>query len=225
MPANDLDYIVFDLETGGLKPDHHEVLQIGAKAYNGRTLEPYPVESGGEFNIYLRPNYPERLEAQALAVNGLTLELLEARGIDQKVGWLQFREWAAQYRRKGPLGAPIACGKNIRRFDLKFVAVLDALYCKGKSGAFNSRIELDLQDDLWRWFAGDPTLGDYSMDTVRKYFGLPPSPTHDALIDARETGHLIMKFLRLYRAFQAKKKTDGSKWLVFEGSCKGEKCG
>ena len=39
---NQLDFIVFDFETGGLDPKHHEAIELAAKAYDARTLEPYP---------------------------------------------------------------------------------------------------------------------------------------------------------------------------------------
>jgi DNA polymerase III epsilon subunit-like protein len=111
---NDLDLVCFDFETGGLDPNHHEAIQVAGKAYNARTLEPYPVEMGGEFCSLMKPLYPDRLDPGALKVNKKTPEELMAAP-DQKLVWNEFVAWVNKWnKRKNKWGAPLAAGKNIR---------------------------------------------------------------------------------------------------------------
>jgi DNA polymerase III alpha subunit (gram-positive type) len=198
---NNLDYIVFDFETGGLKPGWHEAIQIAGKAYNAKTLEPYV---DGEFCSMMKPLHPERLDEDALAVNKKTKE--EIMGApDQKLVWNQFVDWVSRYNpKKNSFTAPIACGKNIRNFDLLFAEELCKKHCKKKGSTvlFNPRTQLDLEDQLFQWFENEPEPANMKMDTVRDYFGMSKEGAHDALVDVRQTGELVMRFLNVHRAIQ-----------------------
>jgi DNA polymerase III epsilon subunit-like protein len=169
-----LDYVVFDFETGGFDPGHNEAIQVAGKAYNARTLEPYPAEQGGEFCSLMKPLYFDRLEDGALKVNKKTREELMVAP-DQGVVWNQFVDWVGRWNpKKTKWTAPIACGKNIRGFDLKFVTVLNNLHCKKKDKTvlFSERREVDMQDFTFAWFENEAEPEDDKMDTWRKYFGL-----------------------------------------------------
>ncbi len=227
---NTLDYICFDFETGGLDPARHEVIQVAGKAYNARTLEPYPAEEGGEFCSLMRPLHPERLEDEALKVNGKTRDMLLGNaelGIEPapepRVVWGQFVAWVRNFNRKGTAWtAPIACGKNIRNFDLRFVEVLNEQYARGKKTVlFNARTVVDLEDLLFAWFEDEADLADHKMDTVRRYFGMSSEGAHDALVDCRQTGALIMRFLRLHRELRRRRTREGNPFILFAGSMSG----
>lgn len=203
---NKSDYIVFDFETGGLDPNFHEAIQIAGKAYNCRTLEPYPIEAGGEFCSLMKPLYPERLQDEALKINRKTREeLLNAP--DQRVVWNQFVAWVGKFNPRGTArSAPIAAGKNIRDFDMKFVEVLNKLHCpKGEKTVLFGRKKIDLEDYVFAWFENETEPSDEKMDTLRDYFGMNTDKAHDALEDCRQTGELMMKFLRLHRELQRRK--------------------
>lgn len=224
---NDLDIICFDFETGGLKAGYHEAIEIGAVAYNGTTLEPYPASQGGEFVSLMRPVHFDRLSPEAQSVHGITPE--ELRGApEQGVVWRQFIEWVGRFRKKGALGAPIAAGKNIRNFDLGFVDELNRLHGpkKEKTVLFNARRQLDLEDLIYWWFLGSDELPNHKMDTLRQYFGLAGEEAHRALPDAREEGEVIMRFLRLKQKLRALRGKDGHPVIQFRGSCaRGVACG
>lgn len=219
---NNLYYIVFDFETGGLKSDYHEAIEIAGKAYHPRTLEPIPKEMGGEFVSLMKPMYPDRLDAKALEVNGRTVEEL-MKAPDQKVIWNEFINWVGTFNKEGTKwGAPIACGKNIRKFDLLFADELNKKHSpkKDKTVLFNERTQLDLEDFLFHWFENSTDLVnaktkklDLKMDTIRPYFGLSMDGAHQAMTDVVQTGELIMRYLKLYR--------DLFKRVPMRGSCKG----
>lgn len=225
LPANTLDIVVFDFETGGLKPGYHEAVQVAGKAYCGRTLEPYPPAQGGEFCSLMRPLYPERLDERALAVNGKTrAELLAAP--DQGVVWNQFVAWVGRFaKNSSPLNAPIAAGKNIRHFDLKFADALNRLHCKRKEKTvlFNQRRQLELEDLFFSWFEDDhdADLPNEKMDTLRGYFGMSREGAHDALVDVRQTGLLVVLFLRLHRRLRATRSAGGGPLLRFKNALAG----
>lgn len=225
MPRNLLNYVVFDFETYGLDPKTSEAIQIGMKAYNGQTLEPIPVSQGGEFESMMKPLYPDRLDSpqaqKALECNKKTKAQILAAP-DQKVVWQRAIKWVSQWNNKQASfgGKPIACGKNIRNFDNQFLLALNTLHGpqKEKTYLFNNRLELDLEDFLHHWFSFDDTLPNLKMDTVREYFGMSTEGAHDALVDVRQTGDLIMKFLRLYRHFAQKTTKSGEPFIPFKNS-------
>ena len=211
---NNLDIICFDFETTGLRHDYHDVIQVAGKAYNCRSLEAYPPDNG-EFVSLMKPLYFDRIDEGALRVNKITRKELEGAP-DQKVVWNRFVEWVGRYNPKGSAYmAPIAAGKNIRNFDLKFVETLNKLHClQGeKTVLFNNRIQLELEDFMFSWFENSKDLPNLKMDTLRKYFGLSTKGAHSALVDVSQTGELLMRFLRLHRSLQ---KTQN---IRFKGAC------
>ena len=205
---NQNDIIVFDMETGGLRSDYHEAIEIAAICYNARTLEPYPESQGGSFVSLMKPLFPNRLEDGALKVNNITREQLE-NAPDQKVVWNNFVDWVNKFNKtNNKWGTPIAAGKNIRTFDLLFVNELNKRHCpkKEKTLLFNERQQIDLEDFLLHWFENSSKLPNQKLDTVRELFKLNKNNAHRAMKDVEDTGLLIMKFLKLYRTLNKRVK-------------------
>lgn len=206
--------IVFDFETGGKDPNVCEPVQVAGKAYNGKTRQPIPAEMGGEFCSLMKPLYFDKLEEEALNINGKTKEMLEVAP-DQGVVWNQFVDWVNKYNPKKTgrreFGAPIAAGKNIR-FDLTIAQRMNVLHCdkKGETVLFSERPILDVEDDLFRWFHFDRCWDNFKMDTVRAKFGYATENAHDALEDVRQTGHILMRFLNVYDYLRTAKLRDGT---------------
>lgn len=218
--------MVFDFETTGLVPGEAEVIQVAGKAYRADTLEPYPVDAGGEFSSMMRPVRVDNLDdpgvRKALSVNKKTKEDILAAP-DQKLVWNEFVAWVNKFNTtRNFMGAPIAGGKNIRDFDLKFVDVLNRLHCKNKEKTllFNRRQQVDLEDFIFAWFEHDPELPNMKMDTLREYFGMSGEGAHDALVDVRQTGELLVKFLKLKRDLRKRLARDGSPLIKFRDSCR-----
>lgn len=202
-----------------MSSEHHEAIEIAGKAYNGRTLEPYPVEQGGEFCSLMKPLHFDRLQPEALKVNGKTVEELE-KAPEQALVWRQFIDWVARFNpKKSNWTAPISSGKNIRAFDCKFADALNKLHGpkKEKTVLFNPRLFLDLEDIIFLWFENESEPVNQKMDTLRDFFGLSHTGAHSALTDVRQTGDLVIKFLQLHRSLQKRQGANG-KLIKFKDS-------
>jgi DNA polymerase III epsilon subunit-like protein len=203
---NDCTLLVFDTETGSLDVATAEILSIAAVAIDPQTLERVP---NGEFYSLMRPENMANVQDGALAVNKLTRAEL-AKAPPRELVWRKFVDFVRQQNPKGrsPFTAPIACGKNIRAFDLPLCARLCAQYGDvdkaGRPNIFNQRWTLDLEDFLWLWFESRQDLPSYKLDDVREYMGLSKDGAHSAITDAQQTADLIVHFLRLHRRVSPK---------------------
>lgn len=191
--------VVFDFETGGLDPHSCEVIEVAAKAYNCRTLEPF---DGGEFCMLIQPTDYNNLSKEALEKNGIKVEDLKSKGVDVKIAWNEFICFVNKFNKKGDeWNAPVPAGSNIRGFDLIIAKRLNRLYGpkKEKTVLFNDFKSLDLLDILFMWFENCNEPKKFKMDELRPFFGLSVEGSHRAMKDVEDAGQLIMKFLKLHR--------------------------
>jgi DNA polymerase III epsilon subunit-like protein len=212
MTINTNVIICFDFETAGKKevainPYLALPIQVAAVAYDPRKLMEIP---GATFMSMMKPDVPEEawLTAEkdwagALDINKKTIKQIREAPSEGEV-WKNFASFVNRYNPKGNLfGAPIAAGQNIDRYDC---IIADRLNIKhkipekdGKPLLFYPLITLDLKNFLFSWFEGNNELKNYSMNTVRPYFGISDENSHDALVDAQQTGEMIMRFLKMQR--------------------------
>lgn len=196
--------IVLDWETGSVDIETLEPLSIGAVAINPKTLTPVPGERGTFYSL-MKPLNFDNLQQRALDVNGLTKEEL-AKAPDQKLVWELFTRWVYGFNPKGKYfnTAPIACGKNIRHFDMPIVQRMAKTYenvdKNGVQNLFHRRYMIDVEDDLYRFFGHTDVMENMKLDTVRKHFGMSTANAHNALEDCRQTAQLIIAFFELYRS-------------------------
>lgn len=61
--------VLIDLETGGLDPKYHEILEIGMIIFDSKTFQIYE-----EWTTKVKPLYPENIDPKAAAVNGYNEE-------------------------------------------------------------------------------------------------------------------------------------------------------
>lgn len=218
--------VVLDFETGGLDTEFHEVIQVAALALDPASLTPI---AGGEFESMMRPLFPERLQEQALRVNGKTREELAEAPHPGEV-WHRFAKWMTQWNFKGrstDAAAPIMAGHNIARFDMK----LYERYCKEykttrfvkRTGVweptlFGNKAFYDTQQILRMFFEGLPEKHPVAMDSLRKFMRMPDDlfnssgtsrSAHDALRDVRDTAALLGMLLRLTRRVSEKTQWEG----------------
>jgi DNA polymerase III epsilon subunit-like protein len=79
-----------DTELTGLRPGYHEIVQISICPLNAK-LEPstvYPV-----FDIYLKPNYPERIDSEARRKSGDVIQKALDTGMDRMAAADLLENW------------------------------------------------------------------------------------------------------------------------------------
>lgn len=152
------DYVVFDIETTGLRPETAQIAEIAAIGIANEQ----PVEMFSTF-VSIEGDMPP----QAARVNHITKGMLEgapsiAEALDEFFGFVGE-------------GAVIV-GHNIEKFDIPFISHA-AEACGKQFGYMLSWDTLMLAEDAW------PHLGKYSMDTLRQMLGIGCEDAHRALAD------------------------------------------
>lgn len=214
---------VFDLETDGSDPKQCSPVQIAAVMIDPIKLEIIPKS---EFNIFLKP--------ETLAGNDeyqYTTDILDfhakVKGCSkddilnqwkqypsQEQSWKLFINYLEMYHtrssKKSQFTAPIAAGYNIHRFDLKITDRLSVKYDninkEGTSSIFYPRDVVDILNLMFYWFEYNNDLKNYTLDSVRDYFGLSKDGAHDALKDVKDCAEILIRFLKLHRNLSQKIK-------------------
>lgn len=221
---------IFDFETDGTSPESCYPIQIASVMVDPLKLT---VIEGSEFSGFMRPptiDNPSYIDDNRGTLNfhskntGKSPEELvkEWKGYPPvKQTWEQFVEYTKQYHTEVPgknmFTGPIACGQNIIDFDIKIVNRLCEVFgpkYKGKAGVFYPRDIFDLKYLCAYWFESLKDPKDYSMDTLRDFFGLPSEGAHEALKDVYDTTKMLITFLNLSR------KLIKAHEIKFEGALK-----
>lgn len=174
-----------DLETSGLKPWEHEIIEIGAVRVDGRTLE---IKS--QMSVKVKPKGP--VDPKAAIVNGYTPEkwkdaIALDHGLKLLFPLIENARWA---------------GSN-PSFDRQFVQQ----GCKKTNLEFPRlssfrMIDTNAMIEPWIFHGIIPNAG---LDELIKLFGLPPRGEHSAISDA-------LLVLEVYRRIVA--EFDVDKWTV-----------
>lgn len=204
---NNRHFIVFDTETSGLNPaDGAEIVQIGAVAYNAHDLSPHPA---GEFEIILKPNFPEKASQGALEVIGEDLwNRALKHGVDQKIGLQHFLDYCRKVNTTGQWATkPILVGHNVG-FDMRMTEYwmrhYNILTDFGKA-PYADHIKLDTMDMMFSLFESDSEVVNYKLDTCLGIFKMKRTgETHDALEDVRLTGELFTRYMKFQRLCRSK---------------------
>lgn len=173
-----MKYLVLDFETTGLDPTEHEPTQVAALLLDDSLREL------AAFATLIRPQRPETVTEEALAIQGRTLEdFIHAMEPPQAFGLL------ADY--VGTLSEPpVVVGHNIG-FDLDFLRA-----CEDRLGLKVPR-RMDFIDTVHVarvHLQARELTADARLETLTAYYGLPHE-AHDALGDVRATAQVLSRFL------------------------------
>lgn len=219
---------VYDFETDGPDPHTCEPIQLAACIIHNITLEIVP---DSEFMIHMKPSklsdesyYAEHkstIEWHAKNKNTTPQEVFEKWQTypERKFGWEHFVQYLLKYNKdqskKSQWTAPIRAGANVRNFDNIIIDRLASQYGNiskdGKQNIFWPRDTIDIIEMSFYWFENLPEPGAYNMDTLREFFGIPATNTHDALQDVKDEAWIIQRFLKLFRK-EAPKVTFKGAW-------------
>jgi DNA polymerase III subunit epsilon len=161
-------YLFVDLETGGLVPERHSILQLAA------VLTDQNLKIQGYFMSYVRPHPDLEVTAEALAINQLRLEDLGSAPSEALVAQAlnNFANLA--------VGKPRFAGYNCK-FDLLF---LDEMWRRQSTTVPPYKAPwLDVLDVARIKLELDSALVNFKLATIAQHFGVDSSGAHDAGAD------------------------------------------
>lgn len=187
-----------DIETGGLDPSWHEILQICI----------LPLDSNCEvrrdvlpFYIDLRPEHPTRVEPEARRINGISIERM-MRGHNQDKAKDLLENWV------GKLGLPYTKYGNRKRimplgqgfhFDKAFLQVW--LGVKSYSEIFDGRIQdteviASYLNNLAAMHAEKVPFSKVKLSWLCKELNVTLDRAHDAMADCLATAEVYRKLIQ-----------------------------
>ena len=171
MPELAQDYVIFDVETTGLKPEEgHAVVEMAAERVRGASI----IDT---FEAIVNPE--RKIDAEAAAVHGITDEVVKRHGkplIEVMPAFMLFCSGA------------ILVAHNIR-FDLSFVnSHLLKLGLPTLTNPLLDTLELAKQK---------VSLASYSLAYLAKHFQIHQPKAHRAMADVEVTRELLFKLLAL----------------------------
>lgn len=191
------DYVVFDIETTGLRPGLDEIIEISAvKVKNSKVTD--------TFSTLVKPSI--RIPASATRINGITNDMVSnAPEIAEALeGFVDFVETG------------ILVGHNIHSFDMNFI--YDAAMEVFQEGIYNDYI-----DTLYMAKSCLPRLKHHRLVDISEYFGISTEGAHRALNDCIMNQKCYEKMGELMTA--QKKVTSGGEmsaeelWAALENAC------
>ena len=198
-------------------------MQLAAVALNPRTLEYNDTDT---FCSFIRPESFEEIPHdntlwhcnQRNITEQEWMKTLEEAPEVQNV-WKDFCNFVSRYNPSGGyFKRPIACGYNIKNYDM---IIVDRLcqrfgpYSKKEQRqlVFNGFRIMDLMDYAFLWFESSSDIKNFKLETLRDYFGMSQEGAHDALEDVEDTAAILIRFMNLHRRLLEK--------VQFKGSMKG----
>lgn len=174
--------VIADTETGGLDPQMHSILTLGAVVWeDGKVLD-----HGFHF-IVQEPGWEGGITQEALDVNGLTREQIMA-GASPSFVVTAFEQWLNEH---GIYGRAKLGGHNIN-FDIGFMKRLYRL--AGRKWPFDYHVIDTMAAAQILILAGRLPVKYVNLDTLTKHFGIKiraGAGKHNALEDATATAKLL----------------------------------
>lgn len=109
--------VSLDLETTGLRPGYHEIIQIACIPLDN-WLE--PSQHHKLFEMKIKPDYPDRVDQEALEVSKDHLQSCMDTGIDSTKASELFEYWFNSLK-LGEGKKIVPLGSNITQFDMRFL--------------------------------------------------------------------------------------------------------
>lgn len=185
-----------DIETTGISPGYHEILQIAILPLDN-WLEPR--KDLPPFDIFIRPTYPDRIDLDSLSISKSELYKVCDVGVDSEKALELFEYWW-QKLNLGLNKRIIPLGYNICMFDLPFIREWMG------AGNFNKYISAFARDVmLVAHYLNDVAdvnvepcpFSKYKLKDVARAVGVEvfESETHAALYDAYLAAEVYKKLL------------------------------
>lgn len=178
------NFVVFDLETGGLSHEKNPVLEVAMFVLTN------DLDNGDEYDSLIKPYGDLVIQKEALDSNGIDMGVVENMGknIDVVVNDL------CKFLQSQKVGGkkPILVGHNIDKFDVPFLNSMFEFCKKDLSEFVNDNFTIDT---MWwsriRWQESP----NYKLGTCVQNAGIELVNAHRAVADTKATRELVKKFL------------------------------
>lgn len=188
-----------DVETTGLDPFVHEIVQICILPLDSNVV---PRKDVIPFYIEIRPEFPERRDPEAMTVTKLDMNKIMERGHDREKAKDLLVEWSNK------LGLPLTRGGNYKckimplwhngKFDYCFILgwLGVELYGELFHGLDRDTMHTTLyQNDKAAAHAEDVPFKKNKLSWVANALDIEDDPTHDALQDCLATAAVYRKLI------------------------------
>jgi len=179
-------FAAIDLETTGLSPLSNEVLEIAIVPLN----PDFTISTNiPEFSCRVRAEHPERIEQQAMGVNGLDPNEGESIGVVQ----LALMKWAAENGIESitPLAHNLA-------FDMSFMKAAFPIFSRIFSHHGRDSMKLAyVLNDVLRVRGDEEMFASGSLKSVKNVLDIEGEVQHHALEDARDAAHAYRKMIAM----------------------------
>lgn len=186
------ELVFVDLETSGLDPEQHDIIQLSAK----------DVMSGDTLDLLLNFKL-SNASKEALRINNYDEERWAEKAVSQRRGYIEFHSFlskhAKQQRRNRKTGElyniAVLAGHNLEKFDMRFLQNWEARMKSLIAG----RLPMDYACydtlQLARWLLPDKLEG-YRLDDLISYFNIDMKrKSHDAQNDVEANIQVAAKLI------------------------------
>jgi DNA polymerase III epsilon subunit-like protein len=182
-----------DVETTGVMPGYHEVIQIACVPLN-QHFEPHPNMKHHCMNIY--PDHPDRMDEEAERKHGITIESLEGCVSEERHVEL-FNEWFVGLDL--PFGkrlVPLAHNWGFERGFLTHMLGVDGMMNYWQPHPRDTMALAASINDLYVWHGRKHPFPWLRLTSLCKRFDIPLDNAHDALADCIATAKLYAAMMR-----------------------------
>lgn len=197
---NDDMFCAVDVETTGLDPKIHDVVQVAIMPL-GDDFRPHPKYF--PFSTYLKPETPETADPAAMRINGLSVRWLMTNGIDVLRAADMLEEWFENLKLKPRAGGhshqivPIGQNYNFDRgFLLKWLGftTYEYIFSRRYRDAMHAALYMK---DRWAWHCETDKLPKVGLQYMCNLLKVSRGKRHDALADAMATAEVYRRLLEM----------------------------
>jgi len=170
------DLAFLDLETTGLDPRRHEIIEAAVIRVDGRTLRELDAVS-----VRIAPLCPERAEPEALKLNGF-----------DAATWGGGQLWAALLRIDPLLVDAHVAGCSVARFDIPFL--MEAYDSERMQRPKLGKHQLHVESLCWPLLLRGQ-VESLSLAALCDHFGISNAGAHGALVDCRRALEVARRVL------------------------------
>lgn len=188
--------VFFDLETGGLEPGVHPIIQFAAVAVDEEFNVVEEIELKLKFNV-------EDCSPTALEMNAFDPKVWEDQAVDPRAAMIAISSFLKRHstvkllsKRGSPYYVALMAGHNAAVFDGPFLQKWYKAADQFLPGYF--RVMCTSQLAQWHFYNDDEAPENMKLGTLCRHFGvdLPEEEAHDALADVRANAKLAQCLLR-----------------------------